>query len=126
GGAGPEGGERRREAARCVGQHEGQDGELLLDHAGPHQQRQPAGRGTRAVSPARHNKRRHEKKRHAKRRREVRRHRAVTTSTTTLGYGASARTRRSSRLSASGTNGVPSRSASPTSHAAVRAFWDAG
>src|SRR5207245_8181890 len=52
--------------------------------------------------------------------------RVVTTSMTVVGYGCSARTRLSSTLSASGTKGVPSRSVSPISQAAVRAFIEAG
>src|SRR2546426_902647 len=77
------------------------------------------------AAPARQNQRQAEE-RHAKGRHAEPSHGGVTTSSRVAGYGASGLTRRSSRLSASGTSDVPKRRVSPTSQAAVRARAQAG
>src|SRR5947199_9897671 len=99
--------------------------EPVLDQRRPDELRHAAGRRAGAVAATRQAQRQAEE-RHAKRRHAEPSHGGVTTSSTLVGYGASGLTRRSSRLSASGTRDVPKRRVSPTSQAAVRARAQAG
>src|SRR2546426_1045941 len=118
-------GERAWQPARRLGQDERQTPQPVLDQGWPDELRHAARGRAGSVAPTRQ-KQRHAEKRHAKRRQAEACHGGVTTSRTLAGYGASGLTRRSSRLSASGTRDVPKRRVSPTSQAAVRARAQAG